>query len=133
MAFTYNLTTTRGQVRLRIGDTNSSDPLLTDAEIDYSITQRTGVLQSAIECVRVILAKIARDIDRSGAQVQSSRSQKTQHYRDLLKDLQAEAAPLSGVRCGGISIDDMADEVEDDDRTQPAFTAGDDDNTRSVP
>lgn len=34
MAFTYDLSTNRGKLRLRIGDTDSANQIFTDAEID---------------------------------------------------------------------------------------------------
>lgn len=96
MTFTYaisNLTTPLAQVRLRIGDTDSNLPLLEDEEINVALaTHANVVLPAAIACVRLILARIARDVDTSHAGISASRDQKTQHFRDLLQMLQDESA-----------------------------------------
>lgn len=96
MTFTYstaNLTTPLAQVRLRIGDTDSNLQLLQDEEINVALaTHANAVLPTAIACVRLILARIARDVDTSHAGVSAQRDQKTQHYRDLLKMLTDESA-----------------------------------------
>lgn len=96
MTFTYsiaNLTTPLAQVRLRIGDTDSNLQLLQDEEISVALaTHANAVLPAAIACVRLILARLARDVDTSHAGVSAQRDQKTQHYRDLLQMLLDESA-----------------------------------------
>jgi hypothetical protein len=94
MAFTYassDLTTALALVRLRIGDTDSDRPLLDDAEIQAMLSAHAqAVIPAACACIRLILARIARDVDTSHAGVNAQRDQKTQHYRDLLEALEAE-------------------------------------------
>lgn len=94
MAFTYassDLSTALALVRLRIGDTDSDRPLLDDAEIQAMLgAHAQAVIPAACACIRLILARIARDVDTSHAGVNAQRDQKTQHYRDLLESLEAE-------------------------------------------
>ena len=96
MTFTYSiasLSTPLAQVRLRIGDTDSNVPLLEDEEINVALgTHANAVLPAAIACVRLILARLARDVDTSHAGVSAQRDQKTQHYRDILQMLLDESA-----------------------------------------
>ena len=126
MTFTWDdtdLSTALSQVRLTIGDTDTNRPLLTDEEITYRLgLHSNGILVTSIDCVKDILAKIARDIDRSGEKVSGTRSQKTQHYKDLLKQLMQDNATLCEAYVGGTS-DAEADTLEaDDDWRAPGMT-----------
>lgn len=42
MAFTYDLTTSRGQLRFQLDDTDSTNYIFEDAEIDYLISKAGG-------------------------------------------------------------------------------------------
>lgn len=94
MTFTYDssdLSTALAQVRVRIGDTDSDRTLLSDQEIQAMLTVHAqAILPTACTCIRLILAKIARDVDTSHAGVNANRDQKTQHYQDLLESLEAD-------------------------------------------
>ena len=129
MANTYNgdLTTNLDIVRLTIGDTNSSSWILTDAEINYRIGLTSDTRLASIACVKDILAKIARDVAKSTTGPSSSRDQKTTHYRDLLKDLEAEAYQAAGGKAGGTSIAENNALEANSDFDQPAFKIGMDD------
>jgi hypothetical protein len=130
MAFTYDgtLDTDLEKVRHKIGDTNSNDPLLTDAEVNYELAQRGNVLAASYHCVQAILARFARDSDRSNLGMNSSRSQKFQQYKDLLGQLEAELQGGAEVFFGGTSLADKDSVNSDDDYVQSAFARGDDDN-----
>lgn len=64
MAFTYDLTTDRGKVRLLLSDTDSSAYVFEDDEIDYFLTLGTTVKGAAVEGARVLLADKARRMKR---------------------------------------------------------------------
>jgi hypothetical protein len=68
MAFTYDLTTTRGQVRLALADTVEAEAVFTDAEVDHFIDLGGTVAASAIEGLRVLLVDAARRHRRFVAQ-----------------------------------------------------------------
>ncbi len=62
MAFTYDLDTSRGQVRLLISDTAVSDPtlqLFTDAEIDVFLALHANVKRAAALALDTIAANLA--------------------------------------------------------------------------
>ena len=42
MACTYDITTNRGKVRLKVGDTSTTACVFSDAEIDYFLTQASN-------------------------------------------------------------------------------------------
>jgi hypothetical protein len=121
-----DISTDLAKVRVRIGDTNTNDELLSDEVIDSFLDVRSDVVLAAIDCCRAIIAKLSRDVDRSNLGMSASRSQKVQHYRDLLAELQKQAAESSSgaPRIGGISKTAKDDVDGDSDRVAPAFRRG---------
>jgi len=104
-SFDENLSTDPDKVRLRIGDTDSEEVLLSNETITALLTIRNDVVLTSIDCIEAILGKFAREIDRQALGLGGPRSQKTTHYQALLKELRAEAARGStGVFFGGGSI-----------------------------
>lgn len=65
MAFTYDISTTRGQVRFASGDTNEGAAIWSDAEIDWAITQGTTVGGSVLWLARQRIAQLSRMPDES--------------------------------------------------------------------
>lgn len=139
MTFTYALadlsstdttTQTRTLVRLRIGDTDSNDPLLADEEIEALMVDTTSVPALALKGARLILARIARDIDTSGAGMNTSRSQKTQHYRDLVSELEAELRVGGQPYLGGVSRARQTEIEANSDYKRPSFSIGMHDDLR---
>ena len=129
MTWSYSsaLSTDRDKIRLKIGDTNTNDQLLADEAIDVALLDTDDVILAAITCVKWILAKIARDVDRSTQGPTSSRSQKTLHYRELLEDLEKEAYASVGCEVGGVSDSSKTTLESDTDFLQPTFSVGMDD------
>lgn len=135
MTFTYSntdLSTTLSQVRLAIGDTDSDDPLLTDEEINHYLGLEADVYLAAVQCIEAILAKLApKQVDRSNIGLQSSRSQKYNHYLELHKKLTARgtlrtAAPF----VGGSTIADKEVQSGDSSLVTPRFARDADKNPR---
>lgn len=60
MAFTYDITTDRGQVRLQLSDTNASAYVFEDDEIDYFLSKGGSVDGGTAEGLRVLLVDAAR-------------------------------------------------------------------------
>lgn len=107
MTFTFDadLATNTDLVRARIGDTLSTDYIVEDETIEaYLDVYNDNVLRTAIQCCRFVLGRLARDVDDNMGGSSRSRSQKTQHYRDVLKDLEAEFGLQAQPEVGGISI-----------------------------
>lgn len=97
----------RNRVRLAIGDTDSDDPLLSDAEIDDYLAQRyvidpgTGgtvynVIAAAADAAGAISAKFARDFNFAEDGQRFDRAQRVGHYQALERQLRA--------RQGGVAI-----------------------------
>lgn len=120
--------TSRDRVRGRVGDIDTRSQLLPNETIDAILVTHVDETATAVECVRRILAKLARDIDTSGAGMNVTRSQKTQHYRDLLADLTTQLSTRAEMYVGGISIAAANSFASNTDDPQPHFTVGAMDN-----
>ncbi len=64
MAFTYDLSTSVGQIRLRIADTIEATHLFSDEELEFFYSSSSTVNGAAIEALRVLLADRARRVRR---------------------------------------------------------------------
>jgi len=130
MAWTYDLTTDLGKVRLMIGDTQTKDQQLADAEINYFIGLTSNLYSAAADAIEQgILPLYSRDVDRSNIGMSSSRSQRMQHYMDLAKTLRSKAATEGiGGYAGGLSAAETESDAADTDLLQPMFRRGDGDN-----
>ena len=124
MSWTYSdaLTTDRDKLRFRIGDVDTNDQLLSNETLDALLDTRASPILAAIDAVEGILAKFAREIDRSALGLGGPRSQKTQFYRDLLKELRAEAARGdTSIFFGGGSVSEKESNLDDSDAPVTPF------------
>jgi hypothetical protein len=92
MTFTYSgdpSTSTRNYVRFLINDTDSTDVLFSDEELNYVISEWNGdAYNSARECAEILIARFSRLADSSSKSVgdisvSESFSTKIQHYKEL--------------------------------------------------
>jgi len=116
MAFTYDdtdldTTTASGRLnstRLLLGDTNSSEPQVQDAEVVFALGQNANnVYLAAAWLARVVSMKYARevDIDLDGI-LSVNYSQLSKAYIDLAEDLEYQAKVAGGklgIYGGGIA------------------------------
>src|ERR1041385_1358437 len=82
MSWTYDaaLSTNRDKVRLMIGDTDTNNQQLSDAEIAFFLTQEPRLEFAAAEACQALIAKYARyDSDLASSIVS--------RFRDLARDL----------------------------------------------
>ncbi len=68
MAFTYDITTSRGRVRLNLADTDSTAYVFEDAEIDQLLSSDGGVDNATAALIRVLLADRGRRSKRFSMQ-----------------------------------------------------------------
>jgi hypothetical protein len=136
VTWTYNpesLGTDLAKVRNLIGDTNTNDKLLTDEEIAVYQALETNLFSVAALCCDAIIAKLARDIDRSNLGMSAQRSQKIQHYQDMRDRYLAKAASgAGGVFFGGADVSENAKIDSDPDATKPEFELGQFDNKEGL-
>lgn len=131
MTFSYSASEATGldQVRGLIGDTVDAGHFLEDETITAVLAANDAeVGVSAVECVHRILAQIAKKVDRSHPDgISTSRTQMTQHYRDLLRDLEARFGQSRGgveMFVGGSSKAENDAFAANADFVQPLFRRG---------
>lgn len=145
MAWSYdssNLTTATSAgrlnvVRFLVGDTDTADQILADAEINFALSV-TGdnVYYAGSWACRTIAAKYSRFVDTKidGAGL-SNNSDRIHHYMLLsaqLADLGRKSNGRSlGVFAGGISVVDISNNDQNTDRPSSAFRVKQFDNVRS--
>lgn len=126
MTWSYDtaLTADKDRIRLIIGDTDTNDQLLQDEEIAYFLTLKSNVFEAAALAASSIQSKFARLADTTVETVSVKYSQKAAQYAALAEDLDRKAkedSALVSAYAGGISIADVDDVRDDDDRVKPKF------------
>lgn len=134
MTWTYTLasiaTTPLYQVRLMIGDTVSSKPLLQDEEIAFYITQDPSVWRAASRACRAIAGNFSRDADSVQGELKQVMSVRSKQYNSLAAQYANDAVARGGglPYAGGISVFDKIQQELNPDRVEPQFNLGMDDN-----
>jgi hypothetical protein len=122
VAFTYDgtLDTDLEKVRLEIGDTDSTDPQFTDAEINYFL-DGNSVTEAALKACEALVAKYSRQFDFETDQQKFLRSQRATAYRALADELRSGGASglstIGQIKKDGYSQDIAADEATTNTRT----------------
>ena len=128
MAWTYSgdpSDSDRDWVRFRVGDTDSTDPQLTDGEIDSLVSDEGSKEAAALAAVRAILAKYARLVDKSVGDLHLSYSQRQASYQALAERLERLYALRTAIPfAGGISISGKETLEDDTDRVAPFAKRG---------
>jgi len=108
------------RVRFLVGDTDTSDELLLDAEIAHLLLEH-GVAYAPAEGATAIAAKLSRKVDYATGSARYSLSQRVTHYRALALELRTRADRQAVPVSTGQSRDtDRTDRV-DSDLKQPSF------------
>lgn len=114
------------QIRLLVGDTDVTDPLLQDEEIEFFLLQDDNVYKAAAIAARTIAGKLARAITETKFDdVSQKTTPPSDHYLKLADALESQAKTVSsrvslGIGAGGISVSEMETVREDKDRA-PGF------------
>lgn len=122
-------------VRFLIGDTDETEKLLTDEEINYFLSFFNNVaLNASIRCCETIIAKSSRLVDETAGSVSLSFSQRAAQFRSLLADLRTRLAtddmtPIAG----GISKSDKQRVAQNADRVPPDFSKHQNENNQIAP
>ena len=121
-------------VRFLIGDTDTTDQLISNEEIAYLVTVHGNIRRVASESARAIAAKFARLMSRSIGGLQADFSAKYRQYLELADNLLAkdELAPVSPFISGFGRSAKEAVEL-DTDRETTFGRKGQHDNPRSYP
>lgn len=124
MAWTYSSPDSgdRDKVRTYIGDTDSTDQLLSNEQIAYALSEGGTVKEAAAIAAEWIAALFARKSDTSVGDLSISYSQRAQQYRQLANGLRSRSARYALPYFGGISEAAKDTREADTDRVEPGFT-----------
>jgi hypothetical protein len=90
--YSSDFTTTRDQIRVMVGDVDSTDPLLNDSEIAQAYALEGSVLDGAILAAQWAAAKMARDPDTNFDGISTKRSQRHAMMLQTITRLEARRA-----------------------------------------
>lgn len=137
MAWTYNGTPgtataaeRRDSVRFLVGDTDTTDQQVQDAEITFALSQASNdIYLAASITAEAIAGKYSRLVNSSFEGMRTDYSDLVSQYQSLARKLKQDSKKFGSTGigspdAGGISISEI-DSVEDDsDRPTPAFRRG---------
>lgn len=142
MAFTYDSSllsadTAIGRryvVRLILSDTDSTDVLLQDAEIDWFLSANGDTIRYAsIAACRSIVAKFARQADLWIGHTKIAASDRARQFRQLLDELvSASDSQVLQIFAGGQTVSGKDELDLDTDAVQPFFRVGMDSIDKSM-
>lgn len=130
----------RDAIRFLIGDTDTTDQLLSDEEIAWvnseasgTSTGTTALYDAAYRCCLTIASKLAREADKQIGDLSVSMSQRAKAYREQaasLKELSGREGGVPIPYAGGITISDKEIDEENSDIFRTWFSSGQFENVR---
>lgn len=121
MAFTYDVSTNVGKVRLLIGDTDETDILLQDEDIQFFLDSYGNLKIAASQAAMAISAKFSREADKQVGMLRISFSIRANNYNKLSKELKLNASSILISYVGGISQSDKIYNDDNPDKVSPSF------------
>lgn len=126
MAFTYADPSNSNleAVRFLIGDTDSAKAQLTDAEINYLLTESgSDVYLSASSACLSLASKYARMVDKEVGDLALDYSQRQKAYIELSKELKRQMARKKSpnIFCGGLTTAGKETYTDNTALVQPTF------------
>lgn len=130
MSFSYSenpAASALDQVRFLIGDTDFEDPLLSDQEIKWVLSQYNNApMNAAIRCCETLVSKFSRLANESVGSVKVEYNQIVNTYLKItlpmLKSRLATEDRGVGFYAGGISKNDKLMNANNPDRVRPDFS-----------
>lgn len=119
-------TTPSDAVRVLVGDTNASAPLLDDNTYTFILAQEPNVYARAALACDALAGKYALQMDKRIGDLWRSAKVQHDHYANLAHMYREEAArrgkpvPFGG----GVSVTDYDNRNEETDRVKPRFEVG---------
>lgn len=142
MTWTYNAaslsSSTRYQVRLLIGDNDSTRQQLQDEEIDWVLVEQDVVTYAAAACCDLLASKYAFLVNTENSELRVSAAARHKHYQELAERLRRSGGTLPGgdgtgvalatAYVGGAIKSEKQTLEADTDLVPPAFARGQDDH-----
>lgn len=134
MTWSYDptLAADRDKVRFEIQDTETSDQLFSNEEIDARLSACGTVSATALDLARKLMIKFARLVDTTVGKVSRSASQRFEAYKQIVYELEKLDAALAMPLFGGVNVakNDALD--SDTSVVQPLEKVGDTDDLGST-
>lgn len=129
MSWTYNteLTVSRDQLRLLIGDTLSTDQQFSNEELDWMLTENgNGLYRSAASACRMLAARYSRYADKWVGDLKILASQKSRSYLAMADTFAQQASTQSWAvpTAGGVYVAEKEAAAENTSLVQPEFVRG---------
>ncbi len=111
-------------IRYYIGDTDTSDQLLNNEEINFELTENgSGLYRTASACLRKIVAR-GRFVDKSVDGLSVSASQRANQAMELANYYDRKATRSTVIYAGGMSESEARDFDDDTDIPPFQFSVG---------
>ena len=118
----------RDAVYLKVGDTDTAHQLLTDAEVDFFLSEAgDSILGGAVRAAKAIAARFSKQPRIAHGPSSVDPTKIAESYLALAAELEEEMLSCSEVLVGGISISDVESTLDDPDRVPNSFEIGMDD------
>ncbi len=129
MSWTYDptqlATSTLYQVRLEIQDTDATNPLLQDEEIDYAVAQEANRWGAAARCSEILSRKFSMMADRRmGLRLFVIYTKMAAQYATTAKELRRKAIAFNLPINTAQKVADKTANQQDTSLVQPAFSRG---------
>jgi|SRR6185437_1153125 len=132
MPFSYSgnpASSVKDAVRFEIQDTNSTAPLLQDAEIEYAIAQEAPntppsegeVLSASARCMEALQRLFAAQADTEIGSLKVTYTKQAEGYAKRATELRARALGMHAPWAGGLSESEKQAREENTDRVPPMF------------
>lgn len=125
----------KDQVRFLVGDTDITDQLLQDGEINYLLRQyNNSVINASIRACEALMAKFSRMVNETVGAVRLDLSDRVKNM-NTLKTALIQRIATESIRpyAGGISISDMITVASNSDRPWPVMTLHEMENQQISP
>lgn len=116
-------------VRFEMGDTDSSDPLVQNEEINYALSKESGIYSAAARCLEAIARRFAREADNSLGPMRITASQKSKAFAEEAAKLRKKATAYGSPYAGGLSKAEDSTDAADADLKASTFSKGMMDNS----
>lgn len=112
----------RDAVRSHMGDTDMSNPQLTDPQIDYLLNLYPNPFYAAAAGCRQLASLYARKVNKRVGDLSINYTDIAKNYRDMARELEAQGATFGlAPYSGGISRSDKEAVNQNTDRVKPPF------------